>query len=90
MAMLKNTRFALWFVTIFLLVYTVGASMGMSPTVVTVMFLLSPFLVLWLVYTVLRFGTPSGRTFDEYFYDDTDIRADQPRKGKDKSTRSNS
>jgi hypothetical protein len=44
------------------------------------MFLLSPILVLWLVYIVLRYGEPSGRTFDEYFYDDVNIRVDKLRK----------
>lgn len=77
--MLKSPRFALWFVSLFLLVYTAGASAGMPYGIVTFMFLLSPVLVLWLVYSVLRYGKPSGRTFDEYFYDDANIRADKLR-----------
>ncbi len=50
-----------------------------STGLAVVMFLLSPVLVLWMVYTVLRFGTASTRTFDTHFYDDAPIRSDKLR-----------
>ena len=34
----------------------------------------SPFLVVWMVYRVLKDGVESTKTFDEYFYEDSDIR----------------
>jgi len=38
------------------------------------MFFLSPFLVLYMGYVILKYGKPSGSTFDERFYDDWDYR----------------
>ena len=34
------------------------------------MFLLSPFVVIYMAYTILKYGKPSKFTFDEKFYDD--------------------
>ncbi len=50
------------------------------PDTAAVLFMLSPLLVIWLVYIVLRYGEASGRTFDEYYYDDVNIRVDKLRK----------
>jgi hypothetical protein len=38
------------------------------------MFLASPFLVIWMVYRVLRADTTPTATFDEKFYEDHDYR----------------
>jgi len=38
------------------------------------MFLASPFLVIWMVYRVLRADTTATGTFDEKFYEDHDYR----------------
>ncbi|GAB2785123.1 hypothetical protein GCM10027275_31900 [Rhabdobacter roseus] len=73
--MFKNPLFALGFVTLFLVIYTVLGHWDTNHSLVTVMFIFSPFLMIWLVYTVLRYGEPSERTFDEYFYDDVDIKS---------------
>lgn len=76
--MLKSTSFVAVFSTIYLFVFILVVGLGYGDLAMA-MFLLSPLLVLWLVYTVLRFGQASGRTFDEYFYDDVNIRADKLR-----------
>lgn len=76
--MIKSPSFVAIFSTIYLLVFALVVGIGYGDMAMG-MFLLSPLLVLWLVYTVLRFGEPSGRTFDEYFYDDVNIRADKLR-----------
>ncbi|MBU1820805.1 MAG: hypothetical protein KKG00_04730 [Bacteroidetes bacterium] len=77
--MLQNPTFAGIFSTLYLVLFVLVIVLGYGD-IAMVMFLFSPILVLWLVYTVLRYGKPSGRTFDEYFYDDVDIRADKLRK----------
>ncbi len=76
--MLQNPTFAGLFSTLYLVLFVLVIVLGYGD-IAMVMFLFSPILVLWLVYTVLRYGKPSARTFDEYFYDDVDIRADKLR-----------
>jgi len=77
--MLKSPSFVAVFSIIYLFVFILIVSLGYGDPAMA-MFLLSPILVLWLVYSVLRYGEPSGRTFDEYFYDDVNIRVDKLRK----------
>jgi hypothetical protein len=76
--MLQNANFAGLFATFYLFAFVMVIALGYGDLAMT-MFLLSPVLMVWLVYTVLRYGKPSGRTFDEYFYDDVNIRADKLR-----------
>ena len=51
---MKKEIFALWFVTIYLVVYATSAFMGVSTSVVFVLFALSPVLVIWMVVAVLK------------------------------------
>ena len=74
--MLKNPTFAAIFSTAYLIVFTILVTLGYSDAGAA-LFILSPLLVVWLAYIVLRYGEASGRTFDEYFYDDVNIRADK-------------
>lgn len=76
--MLKNPNFAALFSTAYLVLFAALIALGYEDIGVA-MFLFSPLLVIWLVYIVLRYGEASGRTFDEYYYDDADIRADKLR-----------
>jgi hypothetical protein len=76
--MLKNSTFAAVFSTAYLLLLVILVLIGYGDAAAQ-MFLLSPLLIIWLVYIVLRFGESSGRTFDEYFYDDVNIRVDKLR-----------
>ncbi len=77
-AMLENPTFAALFSTTYLVVFAILVALGYGD-IGAVMFILSPLLVIWFVYVVLRYGEASGRTFDEYYYDDVDIRADKLR-----------
>jgi len=43
-----------------------------NDNIIIGMFLLSPFMVISMVYVILKFGEPSKHTFDERFYDDWD------------------
>ncbi len=76
--MLKNPTFAAVFSTVYLVIFAALVALGYSD-VGAAMFILSPLLVLWMTYIVLRYGEASGRTFDEYYSDDVDIRADKLR-----------
>ncbi len=68
---MKNVRFPIFFATLYLLIYTVGANMGwLSTAVVATLWLLSPVVVGWMAYRILKYGVPSDHTFDERFYED--------------------
>jgi hypothetical protein len=71
---MKGLWLPISFVTIFLVVYTILAYTSGYGSAVMLMFVLSPFLVIWMVYRVLRDGKPSGRAFNDYFYDDVDYK----------------
>ncbi len=59
-------------VSMYALVFQASPWLGFSEGLVYTMFFLSPFLMVYMVYMVLRFGEPSEHTFEERFYDDWD------------------
>jgi hypothetical protein len=70
---MKNYKFSTIFVTIYLVVYTVITRLEISPRVALFMFSISPFLVIWMVYTILKFAPYNGRELEEneeYGYQD--------------------
>jgi hypothetical protein len=71
---MKNIKFPIYFVTAVLFAYSILSQFYPDSIVIVMVFALSPFLITWMVYKVLKDGQPSARTFDEYFYDDIDIR----------------
>lgn len=76
--MFKNPTFVAVFTTVYLIFFTMLVVADYADAA-AVLFMLSPLLVIWLVYIVLRYGEASGRTFDEYYYDDVNIRVDKLR-----------
>lgn len=76
--MFRNPTFATVFTTAYLLFFVMLIVADYTDAAAA-LFILSPFLVIWMVYIVLRFGVASGRTFDEYYYDDVNIRVDKLR-----------
>lgn len=63
---MKNHKLATAFVTVYLLVYTVLFHAGAPLPVLGWMFVLSPFLVTWMAYTIIRYGTYNGRELREH------------------------
>ena len=59
-------------VTLFLIFFQISPFIGLSDEIIFTMFWLSPFLVIYMVYVILKNGEPSKYTFDERFYDDLD------------------
>ncbi|MFY7652395.1 MAG: hypothetical protein ACOVQE_06810 [Chitinophagaceae bacterium] len=66
---MKPDKTAAIIVTIYLLVYTILHQVGASATLISVLFIFSPFLVGWMVYTILKKGAFKGKelTNDEEF-----------------------
>lgn len=71
---MRSVWFPISFASFYLVVYTILAYLSVLRDVVVIMFVLSPFLVVWMVYRVLKDGKPSERSFSEYFYDDIDYK----------------
>jgi apolipoprotein N-acyltransferase len=65
--MFRHPIFATWFVSIYLLVYTILLATGSWTlwAIAEVMLPLSPVLVLWLAYSVIRYGQFDGRELKE-------------------------
>ncbi len=71
--MLKNPAFAITAVSLYLLVYVVLAQLQFSASVLVSIFSFSPVIVIWMVYTVIRFGSYSGKELqdgEEWGYED--------------------
>ena len=60
-------------ITLYLILYVVLIQFGAPYPLITAVFTLSPFLIIWMVFRVLRDPVSTSRTFDDYFYQDADI-----------------
>jgi hypothetical protein len=69
---MKKVPFAILSSTLFVFFYNLSPYLGIPDSIIFAMFLISPFIVIYMVYIVLKFGTPSKYTFEERFYDDLD------------------
>ncbi|HEX6915787.1 MAG TPA: hypothetical protein VF145_11130 [Chitinophagaceae bacterium] len=56
----QNHRFAVILVTLYLVIYTILHQIGASAVLLGGMFALSPFLVVWMAYTILRHAPYNG------------------------------
>ena len=61
-------------VTLFMVIYNLLPFFGVHSNLIIALFIVSPFAVIWMVYAVLKNGTPSQKTWDEHFYEDYDYR----------------
>jgi len=69
---MKKTMIVVGLVTLFAFFYQLSPWLGVPEDAILAMFIASPFLVLFMVYYILRHGTPSSHTFEERFYDDVE------------------
>jgi hypothetical protein len=71
---MKNVNVVVTIVTLCVLSFELAIMNNVADDVIFTMFVLSPCLVIYMVYVVLKSGKPSGDTFNEKFYDDWDYR----------------
>ncbi len=69
---MKKPKIAIVVATVYLLLFLLALNTGISLTIIFGMLSVSPFFILYMVYSVLKYGKPSQHTFDERFYDDWD------------------
>lgn len=67
---MEKIRIPLLVATFYLLVYTLFAALPIHLAIPLALFSLSPLVVIWMVYRVLKDGEASELTFDEAFYED--------------------
>lgn len=61
-------------VTLYAIFFQVALVTQMDDKIIFTLFFFSPFLVIYMAYTILKNGKPSGYDFDEKFYEDHDYR----------------
>ena len=67
---MKQLKVPVIFVSTLVLIYALSPALGFSDNVVLIFFLLLPVAVIWMVYRILKDGTPTEKTWEEYFYED--------------------
>jgi hypothetical protein len=69
---MKKPAVVISFATLFMVFYNLSPYIGIPDEAIIAMFILSPIILIYMVYIILRFGKPSKYTFEEKFYDDLD------------------
>jgi hypothetical protein len=71
---MKKVSVAITIATLYALLFQFTFFVGISEQIIFCMFLLSPFVILYLAYIILKYGKPSPYAFEERFYDDFNYR----------------
>lgn len=71
---MSKIKFPIITVTLFMVIYNLLPFFNVNTDGIVALFILSPFAMIWMVYSVLKYGTPSKKTWDEYFYEDYNYR----------------
>ena len=71
---MKRVAVVVTLVTLFAIFFQLSPTLGVPDRLIYAMFIIAPFLLIFMVYTILKHGEPSGKTFDEQFYDDWDYK----------------
>jgi hypothetical protein len=67
---MEKIRIPILLSSLYLLVYTLSTVVPVHLVIPLTLFSLSPIIVIWMVYKVLKDGEESTLTFDEAFYED--------------------
>ncbi|TMI61441.1 MAG: hypothetical protein E6H07_19610 [Bacteroidetes bacterium] len=71
---MKKPAIVIAFATLFVMLYNVSPYIGIPDEAIIVMFILSPVVIIYMAYVILKYGKPSQHTFEERFYDDYDYK----------------
>jgi len=58
--------------TLYLILFQASPYIGLPDEAIIAMFILSPFIIIYMAYVILKYGRPSKHTFEEKFYEDHD------------------
>lgn len=62
---MKNYKLSTVLVTLYLIVYTLLHQLNAPFALLATMFVISPFLVLWMAYTIIRYAPYNGKELEE-------------------------
>lgn len=70
--MLRNDTFSVVFVTLYVFIYCVLLQFDSTLSFAIGMLFFSPFLIFWMIYTILKYGKYNGKGLgnDEFGYQD--------------------
>lgn len=71
---MKNVKIVVAVATLYLIIFNILLYAGVAKELVFLMLTFSPFVIIYMVYVILKYGKASGYTFKERFYDDWDQR----------------
>ena len=71
---MKKPAIVITLATLYVLLFHSSPLIGIPDEFIIAMFILSPVVVIYMVYVILKYGKPSGHTFEERFYDDFDYK----------------
>ena len=74
---MKKPAIVITLATLYLLFFKVSPLIGLPDESMIAMFILAPFIVIYMVYVVLKYGKPSKFTFEEKFYEDHDYKRNE-------------
>lgn len=66
--------FSIWFSVVYMMVYVSCIMLEASDTFIYGLFLGSPIAIIWVVISILKDKHEPQKIFDEYFYQDEEIR----------------
>jgi hypothetical protein len=69
---MKKPAIIISFSTLYLILFQLSPYIGVPEEAIIAMFILSPFIVIYMAYVILKYGKPSKYTFEERFYEDHD------------------
>ena len=67
---MKKPAVVIAFATLFMIFYNLSPYIGIPDEFIIAMFIVSPVVLIYMAYVILKFGKPSKYTFEERFYDD--------------------
>lgn len=71
---MKKPAVVITLATLYVLLFHSSPLMGIPDEFIIAMFILSPIVVIYMAYVILKYGKASGHTFEERFYDDFDYK----------------
>jgi len=76
---MRYIKFPVYFTTLFLMIYAMLPPLGTPFFIVFIFFVLMNFFLFWMVYKILKDGVPSGKKFEDHWYDDVNLPRNNPR-----------
>jgi hypothetical protein len=68
---MEKLFFPIFITTLLVLFANIAPFIGVGLPIILALISIGPVATIWMAYRVLRDGTPSDKTFDQYWYEDS-------------------